>query len=64
MFVKTVDLQHQDDRHLRPVIFTQKYGIKRMQLTKKKGIPEILTVKIVVKARNRNRDSKTCRNRT
>ena len=50
MFVKTVDLQHQDDRHLRPVIFTQKYGIKRMQLTKKKGIPEILTVKIVVKS--------------
>ena len=50
MYVKTVDLQHQDDRHLRPVISTQKYGIRKMQLTKKKGTPETLTVKIVVKS--------------
>lgn len=49
MYVKTVDLQHQDIRHLRLGISIQKYGIKRMQHIRKMGTPEILTAKIVVR---------------
>ena len=50
MYVKTADLQHQKNRHLRLVISIQKSVTKRMQLIQTMVIPEILTVKIVVKS--------------
>jgi hypothetical protein len=49
MYVKTADLQHQKNRHLRLAISIQKSVTKRMQLIQTMVIPEILTVKIVVR---------------